>query len=208
MYNVYNPYASFYYPNVPMCNLYNMYNAYTMYPSPYFGTAPMDNPEFFQFFRNQQAFFNEEMDDNGLIKLKDYGPEPFVFDINEATIRNNTYRTALWTGDHLQVTLMSIPVGEDIGLEIHPTIDQFLRVEEGEGIIKMGNTKNNLCFQKKIVDDSAILIPAGTWHNLINTGDKALKLYSIYAPPQHPFGTVHETKAIAEASEKEDEFLY
>ncbi|WP_226665205.1 cupin domain-containing protein [Metabacillus litoralis] len=135
--------------------------------------------------------------------LTDYGAKPFVIDIEKATKQNNTFRTALWTGKHLQLTLMDIKAGEEIGLEIHPNLDQFLRIEQGQGIVKMGDSKNRLDFQKKVFEDYAIIIPAGKWHNLINTGKQSLKLYSIYAPPQHPFGTVHETKEIAMAAEEE-----
>lgn len=131
------------------------------------------------------------------IRLKDYGREPFVININKAAKQNRTFRTALWTGEHLQVTLMSIKVGEDIGLEVHPHVDQFLRIEEGHGVVKMGDEKDNLYYQRHVSDDDAIMVPAGTWHNVINTGDKLLKLYSIYAPPNHPFGTVHRTKTDA-----------
>ncbi|SFA70470.1 MULTISPECIES: cupin domain-containing protein [unclassified Bacillus (in: firmicutes)] len=145
------------------------------------------------------SFLNEELS----IRVTDYGPKPFVVDIEEVTKQNNTFRTAIWTGSHLQVTLMSINVGEDIGLEIHPTLDQFLRIEEGQGIVQMGDSKDKLDFNEKVFDDYAIVIPAGKWHNLINTGNKPIKLYSIYAPPQHPYGTVHETKAIAMAAEKD-----
>ncbi len=134
-------------------------------------------------------------------RLKDFGPEPFVVNINEAAKQNNTFRTALWTGKHLQLTLMSINVGEDIGLEIHPHLDQFIRIEEGQGLVQMGVRRDRLDFQQRVYDDFAFFIPAGTWHNLINTGNKPIKLYSIYAPPQHPRGTVHQTKAIAEAAE-------
>ncbi len=137
---------------------------------------------------------------NNLI-LKDYGPEPFVINIEQATKKNNTFRTALWTGSHLQLTLMSINVGDDIGLENHPNLDQFLRIEQGQGIVKMGDQKDNLYFQKRVSADYAVIIPAGKWHNLINTGNVPLKLYSIYAPPQHPWGTVHTTKADAQAAE-------
>ena len=136
------------------------------------------------------------------ISLKDYGPKPFVVNINEASKQNKTYRTALWTGKHLQVTLMSIKVGDDIGLEIHPSTDQFLRIEQGQGMVQMGKSKNNLNFKRNLTDDSAIMVPAGTWHNVINTGNMPLKLYSIYAPPHHPFGTVHVTKADAMAAER------
>lgn len=130
-----------------------------------------------------------------------YGPEPFVINIDQATKQNNTFRTALWTGDHLQLTLMSINVGEDMGLENHPNLDQFLRIEQGQGIVKMGQSRDNLDFQRRIGGGYAIIIPAGTWHNLINLGNVPLKLYSIYAPPQHPIGTVHRTKADAMAAE-------
>jgi mannose-6-phosphate isomerase-like protein (cupin superfamily) len=102
----------------------------------------------------------------------------------------------------LQLTLMSIRVGGDIGLEIHPNVDQFIRIEEGQGIVKMGDRKDRLDFQERVYDDFAFIIPAGKWHNLINTGNKPIKLYSIYAPPQHPHGTVHKTKAIAQAAEE------
>ncbi|NOV03924.1 cupin domain-containing protein [Paenibacillus planticolens] len=135
------------------------------------------------------------------IELKDYGPEPFAANINQAAKQNCTFRTALWTGNHLQVTLMSINVGEDIGLEIHPNVDQFLRIEQGQGIVQMGKRKDNLNFVRKVSDDSAIIVPAGTWHNVTNTGNIPLKLYSIYAPPEHPHGTVHVTKADAMAAE-------
>ena len=103
---------------------------------------------------------------------------------------------------------MSIKVGEDIGLEVHQGLDQFIRVEEGQGLVKMGDSKYNLDFQRNVYDDFAFIIPAGKWHNLINTGDTPLKLYSIYAPPQHPHGTVHETKADAEAAEENHDHLY
>lgn len=168
MYNIYNP--------------YQYQNPYYVNPYPYFINPPLFNPN----YPKQH------------IKLKDYGPEPFVVNIEKATKQNNTFRTALWTGCHLQLTLMSIKVGEDIGLEIHPNLDQFLRIEEGQGLVKMGDCKDKLDFQAKVSDDYAIIIPAGKWHNLINTGCKPLKLYSIYAPPAHPHGTVHETKEDAE----------
>lgn len=138
---------------------------------------------------------------NNYMVLKDYGPEPFVINIDRATKQNDTFRTALWTGNHLQLTLMSINAGEEIGLENHPDIDQFLRIEQGQGLVKMGQSKDNLNFQRSVGNGYAIIIPAGTWHNLINTGNIPLKLYSIYAPPQHPRGTVHKTKADAMAGE-------
>lgn len=134
--------------------------------------------------------------------LKDRGSESFVVDISNVTKQNNTFRTALWTGKHLQLTLMSIDVGEDIGLESHPNLDQFIRIEEGEGLVQMGDNKSNFDFEERATSGYAIFIPAGRWHNLTNTGNKPIKLYSIYAPPEHPFGTVHETKEDAMAAEE------
>lgn len=124
----------------------------------------------------------------------DHGPNPYVLNIEKETIENNNYRKAVWTGNHIQLTLMSINVGEDIGLEMHPNIDQFIRIEDGEGLVKMGNTMDNLNYQERVNKDFAILVPAGTWHNVINTGSRPLKLYSLYAPPKHPKGTVQKTK--------------
>lgn len=128
----------------------------------------------------------------------DYGGEPLVININKATKENPFYRRTLWTEEHLQVTLMSIPRGGEIGLEIHPEVDQFIRLESGFGLVKMGKCKNNLSETFKINGNFAVIVPAGTWHNIINIGNTPLKLYSIYAPPQHPFGTVHKTRKEAE----------
>lgn len=134
-------------------------------------------------------------------ELKDYGPCPFAVNIEEATKQNNNFRTALWTGSHLQLTLMCIPVRGNIGLECHPNLDQFIRIEQGQGLVKMGDRIDRLYFQEKVCDGYAFIIPAGKWHNLINIGNVPIKLYSIYAPPQHPHGTVHVTKEEAEAKE-------
>lgn len=125
---------------------------------------------------------------------QDQGPNPFVTNIKEAALHNHTFRTALWTGEYLQLTLMSIDVCTDIGLEMHSDVDQFLRVEQGQGLVMMGEDKYNLCYQKRVAEDYVIFVPAGTWHNLINTGNVPIKLYSIYAPPNHPHGTIHITK--------------
>lgn len=126
--------------------------------------------------------------------IKDYGADPFVININEVTKQNENFRTALWTGQHLQITLMSINVGESIGLEMHPNLDQFIRIEQGFALVQMGDNKNNFNFEKKVYDDFAIVIPAGKWHNITNIGNVSIKLYSIYAPPQHPKGTIQRTK--------------
>lgn len=125
-------------------------------------------------------------------------PEPYVVNIEDATLDNGNFRTVLWTGEHLQLTVMCINPGEDIGLEIHTGLDQFLRVEQGKGVLMTGDSRDRLDNRKRIYDNYAIIIPAGKWHNIVNTGRVPLKLYSIYAPPAHPPGTVHETKQDAE----------
>ena len=134
--------------------------------------------------------------------IRDYGSDPLIVNIDYFTKQNPYYRIALWTGKHLQVTLMSIPVHGDIGLEIHSDVDQFIRIEDGCALVMMGKSKTLLNYQQSVNSNYAVIIPAGTWHNIINIGNTPLKLYSIYAPPQHPFGTVHETKEAAEAAEK------
>ena len=132
--------------------------------------------------------------------MQDSGPNPYVVDIEELTLENNNFRTTVWTGVNLQVTLMTIQPGDDIGLEVHEDHDQFLRIEQGLAEVQMGPTQLNL-ETWDAEDDFAILVPAGTWHNVVNTGTQPLKLYSIYSPPEHPHGTIHETKEDAEAAE-------
>ncbi|OPJ63443.1 cupin domain-containing protein [Clostridium oryzae] len=190
MYNDYQTYPYPYYINASQYNSDIMCDAYNTYRCPYHGNMPANNSDFSK------------------VQLKDYGPQPFVVNIEEATKQNNNFRTALWTGEHLQLTLMSIPVGGEIGLERHSNLDQFIRIEEGQGIVKMGDRRDYLDFQERVYDDFIFIIPAGKWHNLINTGNKPIKLYSIYAPPQHPYGTVHATKADAEAAEQNRAYSY
>lgn len=188
----------------------NMYPYQYPYSYPYYAYPPFPN---YYMIPNDRSMSNESdyavnfwpytntQNDRNTV-LRDHGKEPFVVNINQATKHNNTFRTAIWTGNHLQVTLMNINVGDDIGLEVHPNIDQFLRIEEGQGLVQMGDAKDQLYFQKRVYDDDAIMVPAGKWHNLINTGNRPLKLYTIYAPPEHPFGTIHKTKADAIAAEE------
>ena len=137
------------------------------------------------------------------VTLKDYGAEPTVLNIDAYTMTNSNFRTALWTGTLLQVTLMEIEVGGEVGLEQHPDTDQFLRIEDGKANVLMGDTKESLTFSKTAEKDYAIIVPAGKWHNIINTGNKPLKLYSIYAPVHHPHGTVHKTFEEAEEVENQ-----
>jgi mannose-6-phosphate isomerase-like protein (cupin superfamily) len=123
--------------------------------------------------------------------------------IEQETLDNTNFRTTLFTGAQVQLTVMSLQAGEEIGLEMHDGTDQFIRVEEGSAQVTMGRSKDSVDETHELSDDWAVIIPAGTWHNVINTGDGALKLYSLYSPPEHPAGTVHVTKAEADAAEAE-----
>ena len=129
--------------------------------------------------------------------IRDYGGEPFVFNIDHVTTMTRNFRTTLWTGQHLQLTLMCIPISGDIGVEMHADTDQFIRIEKGRAKVMMGTCRHTMREKATVGDQDAVLIPAGTWHNIVNVGCEPLKLYSIYAPPHHPFGTVHKQKADA-----------
>lgn len=122
---------------------------------------------------------------------------PYVNNIEKETLENEFFRKEVFTGEHLQMTVMSLLPGEDIGAEVHNNIDQFLRIEQGTGRAIVGDQEYN------VEDDFAIIIPAGMNHNVINTGEIAMKLYSIYTPAEHPKGTIHKDKAEAMAAEAE-----
>lgn len=125
----------------------------------------------------------------------------WVGDIEKRTLENETFRTVLFTGEHAQLTVMRLAPGDDIGKERHPDRDQFIRIEEGQARIEFGIREDEVDEAHDVSDDWAMIVPAGTWHNVINTGAGELKLYSLYAPPEHPDGTVHRTKADAVAAE-------
>lgn len=131
-------------------------------------------------------------------QFDDQGKKPYVIDIEKETLDNTNFRTTMWTGEHIQLTVMEIPVGGDIGLEVHEDTDQFLRIEQGKGRCEMGPAKDDLNFVKEVEDDFAIFVPAGAWHNVTNIGEEPLKLYTIYGPADHLPGTVHKTQADAE----------
>lgn len=129
------------------------------------------------------------------INSNDYGPLPFATNVEQEAKRNQSFRTALWTGSNLQMTVMCIPEHGEIGLEKHRDTDQFVSVEEGQGLVKIGNYKERLDFQQHLCAGDSVFIPAGVWHNIINAGKSPLRLSSVYAPPAHSRGTVHRTKA-------------
>jgi mannose-6-phosphate isomerase-like protein (cupin superfamily) len=116
-------------------------------------------------------------------------------DIEALTLENTTFRTVLYTGAHAQLTVMSVEPGGDVGWERHANLDQFLRVEQGTARLELGSTEDAVEERHEIGPDWAMVIPAGAWHNLVNTGTDALKLYSLYSPPAHAPGTVHVTRA-------------
>lgn len=133
--------------------------------------------------------------------VKDNGPQPQSFDIERATKANTNYRTVAWSGRYLQVTLMSIPVGGDIGLEAHPQTDQFLRLDAGSGRVQMGSAKDKLTFDRNVSEGWCVLVPAGTWHNITNVGATPMQVYAIYDPAHHTPGKVQATAAAAEADQ-------
>jgi len=139
--------------------------------------------------------------ESAAIKGEDQGKNPWVVDIESITIENSKFRVVRWTGKYLQMTLMSIKQGGEIGLERHNDVDQFLRIEKGKARVFMGQSKDDMSYKKEVGIHWSIFIPAGYWHNITNIGKEDLKLYSIYSPVQHPAGTVHETFKDAEAAD-------
>ncbi|WP_370894480.1 cupin domain-containing protein [Janibacter sp. GXQ6167] len=136
------------------------------------------------------------------MSVVDNGPNPNAFDIETETVENTNYRTVAWTGKYLQVTLMSIPVGESIGLEAHPETDQFLRLDKGTGKCVMGPAEDDLNFEQEVSDGWSVQVPAGTWHDIVNTGDEPMQVYAVYAPTHHAVGVVQATADDAEADEE------
>ncbi|MDO8107533.1 cupin domain-containing protein [Isoptericola sp. b441] len=130
--------------------------------------------------------------------IEDVGPHPQAFDLESETRANRSYRTVAWSGRYLQVTLMSIPVGGDIGLEAHPETDQFIRLDGGRGRVQMGPAEDELTFDREVTDGWCVVVPAGSWHNITNVGDEPLQVYTVYAPQHHKPGKVQETKAMAD----------
>ena len=126
----------------------------------------------------------------------------WVGDIERETLDNTTFRTVVFTGEHTQLTVMRLAPGEDIGREAHHDRDQFLRIEQGQARVELGRTEDAIDETHEVADDWAVIVPAGVWHNVVNTGNGELKLYSLYSPPEHPDGTVHVTKADAMKAEQ------
>ena len=120
----------------------------------------------------------------------------FIADIEDLTTSNTDFRRVLYTGKFLQLVLMTLKPGEEIGEEVHEDHDQFFRIESGSGEVTIDGKRT------AIKDDDAVIVPAGARHNVINTGDAPLALYTLYGPPDHREGVVHRTKAEADASEE------
>jgi mannose-6-phosphate isomerase-like protein (cupin superfamily) len=124
----------------------------------------------------------------------------YVGPIEKQTLKNDYFRQVLFTGKHAQLVVMSLKPGEEIGNEVHKNVDQFFRIEQGEAIFVFGGKEKHV-----VKDGDAVIVPAGTYHNVINASKTAkLKLYTVYSPPNHPDKTVHKTKAAAEKAEAEE----
>lgn len=120
--------------------------------------------------------------------------------IEKETLDNTNFRQVIWTGQHMQLVLMSIIPGGDIGVEVHPHVDQFFRIEAGEAKAVVNGVETTLG------EDSVLIVPAGAQHNIINTGTADLKIYTIYTPPNHIDGRIHVTKEEAMADLEDEEF--
>ena len=122
----------------------------------------------------------------------------FIDNIEEKTEQNNFFRQVLYTGKHTQLVVMSLLPGEEIGMEVHPQVDQFFRIEEGRAKVIIDGEEH------EVDEGFAIIVPAGSQHNVVNTGSNPLKLYTLYSPPNHPDGTIHRTRAEAMAAEEDE----
>ena len=121
----------------------------------------------------------------------------YTDNIEQKTLANTNFREAVFTGTYCQLVLMNLRPNEEIGMEVHPSVDQFFRFEQGEGKVIINGEEH------AVGNGIAVIVPAGSQHNVINTAaDKELKLYTIYSPPNHPAGTIHATKADAMATEE------
>lgn len=121
--------------------------------------------------------------------------------ITKVSLDNTNFRTVVYTGQHTQLTLMRLTPGEEIGWESHGDLDQFLRLEQGRARVEFGRSKDAIDETHEVEDDWAFIVPAGVWHNVVNIGTEDVRLYSLYSPPQHPDGTVHRTRADADAAD-------
>ena len=124
----------------------------------------------------------------------------FCDDIDRLTVDNEDFRRVLYTGQHLQLVLMTLQPGEEIGAEVHEDRDQFFRFEEGSGVVRIDGVDN------RVEADFAVIVPAGARHNVINDGGHPLRLYTIYGPPEHKDGVVQATKEEAEARHQAEEW--
>jgi len=121
----------------------------------------------------------------------------FAGNIEDLTLKNGYFRQVLFTGMHAQLVVMCLQPGEEIGNEVHDHVDQFFRLEQGQAKFVFGNGEEHV-----VGASDAVVVPAGTYHNVINVSDTELKLYTVYSPPNHPDGTVHKTRAEAEEAEQ------
>lgn len=128
----------------------------------------------------------------------------WVDDIEQLTLGNDDFRRVVFTGEYEQLVLMCLAPGEEIGWEAHGHHDQFLRLEAGRARLDFGTDRDSVDESHQVEGDWAFIVPAGTWHNVVNVGNEDVKLYTLYAPPEHPEGTVHRTKAEADAAEAQE----
>ena len=119
--------------------------------------------------------------------ISDPIPKAAVINIDDVSDNNNEYKKTIWLGEFIKVNVMSIPTGKEIGNEIHTEQDQFIKIESGRALVTFGKSEEEITLERAIDDDYAIIVPAGTWHNIKNIGNSDLKLFSIYAPPNEMY---------------------
>lgn len=129
--------------------------------------------------------------------IKDYGPEQIIIPIDKLSRINTNYRASIWTGEHMQATLMRINPNDDVGVEIHENLEQLLFITSGVAEVYYGKTEKQLSFEGYAEVGDMITVPAGTWHNIKNASQSPLKMYSVYAPVKHAYGTIQKTKSDA-----------
>lgn len=119
--------------------------------------------------------------------------EPLAINLEEATVNNQNFREVIWTGDHMQLVLLSLEPGEEIAMEMHEDLNQLLKIEKGQAQILIGPSRDELNFEREVQEDWAVLIPANHYHSVKNTGEGPLKLYTLFAPGAYPQNEVVET---------------
>lgn len=165
--------------------------------APYVNEGRVEDTKDIHLNKNENRQYEIKDDICGRCELRcknEHGGQVYADNIQRVACNNMNFRESIWTGKYLQMTVMSIARGDDIGVELHKDTDQYIRVEHGYATVLTGDSADNLCDRYQLYTGDAVFIPAGKWHNIVNAGRCALKLSSVYAPPHHPRCTVEKNK--------------